>query len=146
MNIVPYLTDHVDYIIKERTNDENPEDYKRYFGFGNGLDQPGMAYTAFDNGHVICSAGIKKLWFGVGEAWIVSSWRIREKPIGVIKAIRARFDDIIETNELHRVQAAVRADWDEAVRFAEYLDFKNEGLMRGYGVDGRDYFRYARVS
>jgi RimJ/RimL family protein N-acetyltransferase len=63
----------------------------------------------------------------------------------VVKAIRARFDDIIEANNIHRVQAACRADWPEAVRFAEFLGFENEGLMRSYGVDGRDYFRYARV-
>jgi len=145
MNIVPYISEHIDYIIDERTNDKNPEDYKAYFGFGKGLDQPGMAYTAFNNGNVVCSAGIKKLWSGVGEAWIVSSWRIYERPVAVVKAIRARFDGIIQDNELHRVQAACRVDWPEAQRFAEFLGFEKEGLMRGYGVDGRDYFRYARV-
>ena len=44
-----------------------------------------------------------------------------------------------------RIQAAVRADWPEAQRFAEFLGLENEGLMRKYGPDGSDYFRFAKV-
>ena len=31
------------------------------------------------------------------------------------------------------------------LRFAEFLGFKNEGLMRGYGPDKSDYYRMAKV-
>jgi hypothetical protein len=34
---------------------------------------------------------------------------------------------------------------DRAYRFAEWLGFENEGIMRKYGVDGGDYYRMARV-
>ena len=52
---------------------------------------------------------------------------------------------IIKEQELVRIQAAVRADWPEAQRFAEFLGLENEGLMRKYGPDGSDYFRFAKV-
>jgi hypothetical protein len=31
------------------------------------------------------------------------------------------------------------------VRFIGWLGFENEGLMRKFGLDGTDYYRYARV-
>ena len=54
--------------------------------------------------------------------------------------------DVIETeNELDRIQASVSADVPTAIRFAKWLGFENEGLMRQYGVDGGDYYRMARI-
>jgi RimJ/RimL family protein N-acetyltransferase len=40
----------------------------------------------------------------------------------------------------------VHVDDDRAYRFAEWLGFENEGIMRKYGVDGGDYYRMARVA
>ena len=31
------------------------------------------------------------------------------------------------------------------IRFAEFLGFEIEGLMRGYGPDKSDYYRMAKV-
>jgi RimJ/RimL family protein N-acetyltransferase len=48
--------------------------------------------------------------------------------------------------QVQRVQASVHAEDGQAVRFARWLGFENEGLMKKYGPDGSDYYRMARVS
>jgi hypothetical protein len=46
----------------------------------------------------------------------------------------------------HRIASEPHVDDDRAYRFAEWLGFENEGIMRKYGVDGGDYYRMARVA
>ncbi len=145
IRIIEYKSAHADDIFNQNSNDTSVENFEDYIGFGDGLYAPGLAFTAIHNGHIVCSAGIKPLWPGVGEAWIIATWRINKKALSVVKAIHRDFERLIETNGFNRVQAAVRSDWPQAVNFCEYLGFKQEGLMRQYGVDGRDYFRYARL-
>jgi RimJ/RimL family protein N-acetyltransferase len=46
---------------------------------------------------------------------------------------------------MRRVQGAVSVNWEEAARFAHYMGFEEEGVMRKYGPDGSDYIRVAWV-
>jgi RimJ/RimL family protein N-acetyltransferase len=46
---------------------------------------------------------------------------------------------------IKRVQTAVRSDFDKGIRFAKWLGLENEGLMKHYGFDGSDQYRYARI-
>jgi len=39
----------------------------------------------------------------------------------------------------------VRKDFDKGIRFAKWLGLENEGLMKHYGFDGSDQYRYARI-
>jgi len=55
------------------------------------------------------------------------------------------FQHIQETHELSRIQASVCASDVRANRYAQWLGFEKEGIMRKYGPDGTDYIRYARV-
>jgi RimJ/RimL family protein N-acetyltransferase len=48
-------------------------------------------------------------------------------------------------NKIKRLQTSVKADSKLALRFAEWLGLKQEGLMKNYGPDGSDYYRYARI-
>ncbi len=45
--------------------------------------------------------------------------------------------------QYNRLQAAVRPDWSEAVRFVERLGFSKEMIMEKYGPQGEDYALYA---
>ena len=40
---------------------------------------------------------------------------------------------------------SVKSNFKTGLRFAEFLGFKNEGLMRGYGPDKSDYYLMAKV-
>ena len=48
-------------------------------------------------------------------------------------------------NNITRVQSAIRKDFTEGQRFAEWLGLEKEGLMRKWGFDGSDQYMYARL-
>ena len=61
------------------------------------------------------------------------------------KAIKKDFAKVATKYNIKRVQTAVRSDFDKGIRFAEWLGLENEGLMKHYGFDGSDQYRYARI-
>jgi hypothetical protein len=48
--------------------------------------------------------------------------------------------------DFRRVEATGRVGFDAAHRWFSLLGFDAEGVMRGYGPDGADHVRYARVT
>ena len=62
-----------------------------------------------------------------------------------LKAIKKDFAKVARKYNIKRVQTAVRTDFDKGIRFAEWLGLENEGLMKHYGFDGSDQYRYARI-
>ena len=61
------------------------------------------------------------------------------------KAIKKDFAKVARKYNIKRVQTAVRSDFDKGIRFAKWLGLENEGLMKHYGFDGSDQYRYARI-
>ena len=51
---------------------------------------------------------------------------------------------IIDHN-LKRVSATINPDFPKAIKFAEKLGFKKEGVMRNFGPLGEDYLIYVKV-
>ena len=103
------------------------------------------AYTAMLESKVFMIGGVYGLWKGVGEAWFVMSSMAYEKPFAVAKHSSLLLDHVQEENDLKRIQASVHTNDKQAVRYVEWLGFENEGLMKKYGPDGSDYYRFARV-
>lgn len=103
----------------------------------------GPAVTAELGGEIMFCVGINERWAGVGEVWFVLSPKAAKHP-GVFWALRTLIDQAHEKG-YHRLQAAVDYRWWDSVRFAEWLGFKREGIMRKFGSDGRNYLLYARV-
>jgi len=86
------------------------------------------------------------MWQGVGEGWLIMSKYGYDIPKTVARYADEFFDVIMTEANLQRVQASVNALDPRSVRFARWLGFENEGLMRKYGPDGTDYYRMARVA
>ena len=145
MIMVDYKPEHIESILDGDMSKMARKSFGMAEDIAHGLVAPGLAFTGLIDGYVIASAGIKPLWPGVGEAWIVASDNMPKKKLSVIKLIRENFDRMIQDNNFVRVQACVRSDWPEAKRFAEFLGFEHEGIMKKYGPDGQDYYRMARV-
>tara|TARA_R100000781_G_C3990591_1_gene96779 strand:+ start:94 stop:519 length:426 start_codon:yes stop_codon:yes gene_type:complete len=103
------------------------------------------AYTALLESKVLMIGGVYGLWQNVGEAWFLMSSMAYNKPFAVAKYSSQLLQHVIEENKLTRVQASVHVDDKQAVRYVEWLGFENEGLMKKFGPDGSDYFRFARV-
>jgi hypothetical protein len=88
---------------------------------------------------------MKMIWGKVAEGWVIATSDVWDHPLSVAKAIKKDFARIAKQNDITRVQTAIRADFIKGKRFAEWLGLENEGLMKKYGYDGSDQYRYARV-
>ena len=105
----------------------------------------GNAYTMFVNGIPVFAIGIVILWDGVAEGWVIATNEMWKHPLGVAKAIKKDFARVAKENNITRVQSAIRKDFSEGQRFAEWLGLEKEGLMRKWGFDGSDQYMYARL-
>ena len=105
----------------------------------------GMSWSAEVDGRIVASAGLVPLWKGVAEAWMISSDDVGRHQIKVARQIRTMFDDVMWQRGIYRAQANIHHKFEKAIRLAEWLGFEQEGLMRRFGVEGADYYRYARV-
>ena len=104
------------------------------------------AYTAMQENRVFMICGVYRLWDKVGEAWFMMSKYAYDMPISAAKYSSLLLDHVQEDNNLQRIQASVHADDKQAIRYVEWLGFENEGLMKKFGPDGSDYYRFARVA
>ena len=102
-------------------------------------------YTLMDGDEIIVCGGVHMMWEGVGEGWLVMSKNAYDKPITVARYTDRLFDTIMDDNAMWRVQASVHTNDAQSVRFAEWLGFEIEGVMKKFGPDGTNYFRMARV-
>lgn len=103
----------------------------------------GKAYT-ITNGKPIACGGIMSLWKGVGEGWVVTSPSVEKYPIVFAKTVWRGMIEAIKSMDLDRVQTVVDAEHTVSQRWAEWMGFHNEGLMRKY-LGGRDFIRYALI-
>ena len=99
------------------------------------LEQPGWAYTAIDQGEVLFCTGIVDMWPGTGEVWFIGSQEIHRKPRKVIEYCRAPCAAVPRrmTCGASRVCRAIGRE----LYGSQVFGFKNEGLMRRYGPEGR---------
>ena len=105
-----------------------------------------VGFTARKDGKIVMMGGAHVMWQGVGEGWLIMSKYGYDIPKTVARYADEFFDVIMHEAQVQRVQASVHAEDSQAVKFARWLGFENEGLMKKYGPDGSDYYRMARVS
>ena len=104
-----------------------------------------MSFTGLVNNKPIAAGGVFPLWDGVAEGWVLATKDIHKYPLTFAKIIKHRTEYMLKNNNIKRLQTSVKADCDVAIRFAKWLGLKQEGLMKHYGPDGSDYYRYARI-
>jgi hypothetical protein len=109
------------------------------------LEENGLAFTGAVNRKIVASAGIKRIWGNVGEGWVLATYDIWNHPITIARAIKKNFEELAKAHNFKRIQTAVRADFGIGIRFAKWMGLSNEGLMRNYGFDGSDHYRFARI-
>ena len=148
LHIVPYTAQHGQFILSQQMNHKVLEADKNYInieGNAKNLEQDHLAFTGLADNKPIFAAGMKMIWGQVAEGWVIATQDVWQHPIGVAKAIKKDFAQVATKYNIKRVQTAVRSDFDKGIRFAEWLGLKNEGLMKHYGFDGSDQYRYARI-
>ncbi len=101
------------------------------------------AFTAHHEGRVLACAGVIEMWPDRAMAWAWISSVAGPYFAGVHRAVR-RFLDVCP---FRRVELTVLAGFEPGMRWARMLGFTLETPepMRAYGVDGCDYYLWARV-
>ena len=126
-------------------NEGAPENIGYMVAYAEELHEPGATYTVIHNGKIILCCGIVNMWPGVGEGWGIASSYIHQSKMPFIRVARQVLDDVVEKNNLWRVQGVVKVGWASALRFSKFFGFEVEGVMRQYGPERGDYFRIARI-
>lgn len=145
MDIVPFKTEHAQYILTQQLNAKELHlraEHKKYALY---LEQVGMSFTALINNKPIAAGGIYMLWDNVAEGWVMATNDVWQYSIIMARHFKKKTDVLIETSKIKRLQTTVKADFKLGHKFAEWLGFEKEGLMKYYGPDGSDYYRYARI-
>jgi RimJ/RimL family protein N-acetyltransferase len=148
LHIVPYTKEHGQFILSCQMNHKVLEADRHYInveGDAKNLEQDHLAFTGVVNNKAIFAAGMKIIWGQVAEGWVIASSEMWKHPIGVAKAIKKDFARVAKENNITRVQSAIRKDFKQGLRFAEWLGLEREGLMKKFGFDGTDQYMYARI-
>ena len=85
------------------------------------------------------------MWPGVGEAWLGATGLARHYPLFMARDLKGRMDECARQMGLHRVQCTVLASKPNSLRWARMLGFEPEGLMRKFGPQKEDFYRFAKV-
>ena len=109
------------------------------------LEQKNLAFTGLIGNKPIFSAGMKMVWGQVAEGWVIATNEMWKYPLATARAIKKDFARVARQHNIERVQTSIRKDFKQGQRFGEWLGLENEGLMKHYGVDGTDQYRYARI-
>ena len=137
LHIVPYTAQHGKFILSQQMNHKVLEADRRYInvdGDARNLEQDHLSFTGMVGSKPIFAAGMKIIWGQVAEGWVIATEDVWNYPLSVAKE-----------NNITRVQSAIRKDFSEGQRFAEWLGLEKEGLMRKWGFDGSDQYMYARL-
>ena len=145
LHIVPYIANHGKIILSSQMNHALMDKDAAFDGETMNLEQPGLAFTCMINNEPIASAGMKLLWDGVAEGWVLATSKVWNHPLVIARAIKKNFARLAMEHKIHRVQTAVRAEFGIGIKFAKWLGLENEGLMKRYGFDGSDHYRFARL-
>ena len=133
--IVPYTKSHGTYILSQQMNHILMDKDAEFDGETMELEQQGLAFTGLVNNEPIFAAGMKPLWKGVAEGWVLATANVWNHPLLVARAIKKDFARVAKEHGLWRVQTAVRSNFAEGLRFAKWLGLKDEGVMKQYGFD-----------
>jgi len=148
LHIIPYTKEHGKIILSYQMNHKILEADRKYInieGDAMNLEEANLAFTGIVNNKPIFAAGMKMIWGQVAEGWVIASSDMWKHPLGVAKAIKKNFARVAKEHNIKRVQTAIRKDFAQGKRFAEWLGLENEGLMRKFGFDGSDQYMYARI-
>jgi len=105
-------------------------------------------YTVIYESEIVAVGGLQIKWKGCGALWLIMTDDCKKYGIHALRALNAietKMNELIQTNNLWRAEAAVRPDFPKAIQMIEYFGFVREGLMKMYFPDKSDAYLYAKV-
>ncbi len=123
----------------------------KYYGHGTleelaqQTEEDGLSMTGYVNDEIVGCGGIRKLWDGVGEVWLMLSPNTALYPTKTYECIREGLQKLIDENDFVRLQAWGRIGFTKAHTLFKHLGFKAEGIARKYTPDQCDSILYAII-
>jgi RimJ/RimL family protein N-acetyltransferase len=145
--IVPYYPAHAYEVLQRNVREQDLwlSDYPEWDQWVQGWKDGGPAYTLIMDDQVVGCAGVVLLEWGRGEAWTLLSSLFYRYKLTAIRFIKKYLQRIAEDEELKRVQAQVRCDFEAGKRFIEFLGFEREGVLRRFGPNSEDIVMYSKL-
>lgn len=103
----------------------------------------GFVWSLLLSDKPIAVGGVRELWPGTGEAWLLATKEIKKTPIEISKALRGALNRA-DANGFHRVQCVVNIHFTESQGWVESAGFDMEAMLESY-INKENYFMYARV-
>ena len=139
---VPYLPEHANLLKpRKQFSQMEVESIDRFVGIPYSYME-----TVMLEDEPVAVLGMVLLWKVVAEVWTVISEAAKKAPISFHKCVLASLIYHERLLGVSRTQMAVRKEFEEGRKWAESLGFDLEGIMVKYGPDGKDFYRYARIT
>ena len=105
-------------------------------------------YTVIYESAIVAVGGLQIKWEGVGLLWLMLT--ADSKKYGIhgllaLKAIKEKMEFLIEKNNLWRVEAVIRVDFEQAIKMIQFFGFKKECRMKWYMPDKTDGYLYSKI-
>jgi hypothetical protein len=108
--------------------------------------QPDDQYVAMEHDGVVLAVGGFRMYApGIACFWLEYSEAVRMHLVRVYQHTRDWLDTMIEAHELHRIEARVRPDFEEAQRLVEHLGFYVESVLKNGIEPGHDALMYVKL-
>ena len=145
MKLISYSARHLDEILAEGFNRGAPSSTFGMDAYKSELEKASYSYTVVCGDDIVMCCGLLPMWDGVADTWMLGSVKLHKHRSDFIRHAKGAMLSVFKDLGMRRVQGAVSVNWEEAARFAHYMGFEEEGVMRKYGPDGSDYIRVAWV-
>jgi RimJ/RimL family protein N-acetyltransferase len=87
------------------------------------------------------------MWAGRAEAWAFIAGDVPRRAWPALhRAVMRTLDSVAAELGLRRIEASCAHGWPPGRRWLLLLGFEEEGLARCYAPDGRDFWRFARIT
>ncbi len=143
--LVPLSYDHLQRL---QPTDDTIE-YMKYipnyldYIWDNSID--GWSWAGIGRGKIAAVFGIRMIWDGLAEMWMVPGASINRHAISLVRGARAVTDSTLRDYGVRRLQIVVKVENDTAFKFAKALRFEVESVMRKFGPEGADYYLMTRL-
>jgi len=136
-----------DHLMKIDYNEDTKEYIKNipnYIDYLWANAEAGSSWAGIGRGKVVAAFGIKPIWNGLAEMWMIPGTDIGRHTISIVRGAKVLTNSAIKDYDLKRLQIGVRTENDTAFRFAKSLGFGVESVMKRFGPEGADYYMMAR--
>ena len=145
VQMIPFRPEHALRINLKPREMQHTRIMPNYLEYIIGNAVPDLSWTLVKDGSIIALFGVRIMWPGVAEVWMLPGQEIKENAIPLIKGGRYVLDVIEHELGMKRLQIAVLKSDYTACRFARMLYFTSESVMYKFGPYGEDYYMMTRI-